>query len=298
MGAPKLPLQPDEIKFLRENFFVLTNSQLAEHINTFRAKHNQYTISGLRNKCMLLGLTRGFQIRWSKADVKKLKAWYTIMGDKQISELLNIYSKTSAVRDGVRIKRVFKKKHVEKKRSLLGLNRTDEQIKRIVADNRLCGDMYKYTKNNNPWIRGYREIANEEDTRIWGGRRWIKINGKFIPYTRWFYNKFIAPVPADRKIYHIDLDPLNDEADNLELRPFTRISLQNYKRALPLIDIRLRKEQRKAEKIWNNVSQRQDRLDIMKEIARLTSIKEYIESKLTAKPKQVTKKFYEPMEAF
>ncbi|MBI9052491.1 MAG: hypothetical protein JEY96_01655 [Bacteroidales bacterium] len=298
MGAPKLALQPDEIKFLKENFFVLNNAQLAEHINKFRAKHNQYSVSGLRSKCKLIGLTRGFQIRWCTDDINKMKAWYPLMGDTQISDLLNKYGISTGERDGKQIKRTFTKKHIEKKRTLLGLSRTKEQIQRIISDNRLCGDMRFYSKDDNTWTRGYRKIAAEEDTRIWDGRRVIKINGHFIPYTRWFYNKFIAPVPAGKKVYHIDLDPLNDDAENLELRSFTRISLNNYKRALPLIDIRLRKEQRKAERIWDNVSQRQDRIIIMKEIARLTSIKEHIESKLTTKPKQVSQKFYEPMEAF
>jgi len=297
MGAPKLPFQPDEVLFLKQNFYKLTNEDLREHINKFRAPQNQLSCHAFRNRCYLMGFKRGVQIRWSQEDIKKLKSWYKIMGNTQIAELLNIYGTSSRIIDGEKIKRIFTKKHVEKKLILLEIRRSEEQIKNIMNDHRLCGNLRDYTSNDNLWTRGFLIAAKEGEIRIRKNMRVIKINGEFIPYARWFYNQFIAPVPDNMKVYHIDMDPLNDEPENLELSQFHYSNRADYQRALPLIETRLQREQKKAAKKWEQLLSPDEKSAIMKEIARLTNIKENIERKLTVKSKPVSK-YYEPIEAF
>ncbi|HAN19650.1 MAG: hypothetical protein A2X13_14580 [Bacteroidetes bacterium GWC2_33_15] len=295
--AAKQPLHPDEIVFLKDNFFKLTNAQLCDHINNYRSVKNQYTVSGLRHKCQGLGLSRGVQIRWSEKDIIKLKAWYKILGDKQIAELLNNVGTSGGIRNGVKIKRSFTRKHIDKKRRLLGLTRTDEQIKNIVADNKLCGESKSFTKQNNFWTMGTKPISKENDTRIWKGRRYIKIDGWFIPYTRWFYSNFIGKINNGFIVFHTDMDTLNDEIDNLEVRKSKRLSSDDYKRALKLIEIRLIKAQSRTSRSWDTLSKVQ-KSNIMKDISRLTNIKEELIKRLNSHAIKEESKYYEPIEAF
>lgn len=297
MGAPKLAFQPDEILFLEQNFYNLKNEQLRESINEFRASHNQLSCHGFRDRCYRIGFQRGIQIRWNKADIKKLKVWYQIIGDTQISELLNLYGTSSRKINSKIVKRSFTKKHIEKKRNLLGFHRTKKQIENIVKDNKLCSDNQCFTKDNNLWTSGHRKIAKEHDIRIWKCGVNIKINGKFIPYTRWFYKNFIGPVPKDKKVFHIDMDPLNNVPDNLKLIDFGRVSIEDYETALPLIQNKIKNETQNINRKWECALSKDQRKDLMKEINRLQSIKEKIIKKLTIRQKYKSK-YYEPTEAF
>lgn len=296
MGAPKLSFQPDEILFLKQNFYKLTNKQLREHINKFRAAKNQLSCHAFRERCYRMGLQRGIQIRWNKADTKKLRSWYKIMGNMQIAELLNLYGTSSRKINGKIVMRIFNKKHIEKKLRLLGLKRLKEQIKNIRNDHRLCGNIRDITSNDNLWTRGILIAAKEGETRVWNGRRVIKTAGKFIPYTRWFYEKCLGPVPDDMIVFHIDMDSLNDDLFNLEVRRKRRLGIYDYRSALMLIEKRLQKEQEKASNNWK-IFLTQERAFVMKEINRLTKIKNNIEKKLVIKNKPGTK-YYEPIEAF
>lgn len=299
MGAAKLPFQPDEILYLKQNFYTTKNADLRNHINSYRSSNNQLSCHAFRQRCYNMGLVREFQIRWSKEDTEKLRAWYKLIGDKYIAELLNQVGTSTGVRNGVKIKRSFTRKNVEKKRSLLGLKRTPEQIKNIICDNRICGEMRDFTKTDNLWTRGNRKAAKEHDTRIWKNRKYIKINNRFIPYTRWFYNEFIEKVPSDMIVFHLDFDALNDNPDNLDVRKKRRLSLEDFKKGFELISNRLNIHSKKMERYWDRLDITQ-RADLMKEFQRLSSIKEKLLKHIEKEDKIETKSgiYFEPIEAF
>lgn len=68
------------------------------------------------------------------------------------------------------------KKHIEKRRSYLGLKRTAEQESCLRVLNNKDGRQVKMWQT--------RGAATEGDTRIWKGRKYIKVNGRFVDYYR------------------------------------------------------------------------------------------------------------------
>ena len=104
------------ISYLRHNFFTQTNRQLADSLNV--------GLTVLRNKTHELGLVRNIVDPWNAEQSAYLVANYRSMGDVEISEQLQ------QLWPG---KRLWTKKRVNKKRQLLGLHRTKEQIEAIIA---------------------------------------------------------------------------------------------------------------------------------------------------------------------
>lgn len=253
--------QPDEHVFLIENFHKMTNQQLTDHINKYRSSAGKLTVSGVRHECKNLGLTRGIQIRWSKKDVQRLRAWMPIMGNIEIARLLNEVGTSRRKIKGEWVYRKFTNKAIQKKYTLLKLSRTPEQIARIKADNLLINTPDAHAKM---WQT--RGKAKEEEIRITHGVRMIKIDGKFIPYTRWMYNKFICELQPEEIVFHIDLDSLNDDPENLEVRTrkTQRVSLNDRKRAIPLLQKRLAKIQKKYEWLISADEKRTAMKDILR----------------------------------
>jgi len=297
MGAPKLAFQPDEILFLKQNFYTLINTQLRYRINEYRATQNQLSCSAFRSRCYKMGLKRGVQIRWNNADVKKLKAWYRIMGNTQIAELLNLYGTSSRKIKGKIVKRVFTKKNVEKKLHLLCIVRTEDNIKNIIKDHHLCGNIKVFSSSDNLWTNGVLTPAKENCIKIWKGSMNIKIDGKFIPYARWFYKNFVGSIPDNKRVYHIDMDPMNNSPENLYLMAFQRLGSDYYERALPLIEQRISNIQKLINKKWERLLNKDERSYLMKELSRLINIKNKIEKRIT-RTQNNQSKYYEPIEAF
>ena len=128
----KTNISDAEISCIKNNFHQLTNKELLHQLNKNRSAEKQIGFTVLRK------LTRALQMRhvkaqrkWTRKEERCMKAWMPLMGDVQISERLN-----QLVSDGTRI---FNRKNVKKKRKLMNLHRTPEQIKRICKDNQLCG---------------------------------------------------------------------------------------------------------------------------------------------------------------
>jgi hypothetical protein len=231
-----------DLFFIRKNFPAMTWGQLLEGINETRPASCQVGMSALRHQVKRMGLSKGVMVRWSSDDIDFLRSNYTRMGNVEMAAKLNKEKKTFRVIDGRKVFRTFTKKHVGKKMKLLGLHRTPEQIRKIKKRNLTTTNYRVMTKECNLWSRGVRKAANEESVRIWKGKRHVKINGKFIPYTRWFYHNFIEPIPTGYTVYHLDCDVLNDEPDNLACVPRTGLqSLNRYRHALSLLEIREKK---------------------------------------------------------
>jgi len=238
---PKIAVnwEPIDIYFIKQHFPVMTWSELLDAVNAIRPASGQVEISALRHQVKRMGLTKGIQIRWSEQDIRFLQKNYTKIGNVEMAEILTKKRRTFRMINGKKVCRTFTKKHIEKKMVLLGLHRTPEQILAIKRRNLTTTNSRVLTSEDNLWTRGILKASEEETVKIWKGKRYIKINGSFTPYARWFYHNFIERIPKGWMVYHLDCDILNDEPDNLACSP--RVgwhSSERYRNALPLLAAR------------------------------------------------------------
>jgi hypothetical protein len=232
---------PAEIVFIHKNFFKLSKEDLLDGVNAMRER--KIKMSSLRHQCYRMGLKKGIQIRWSDDDIQFLRNNFQKIGDVELAERLTKRKKTYRIINGKRVYRRFTKKHVEKKRNLLNLKRSSQELKNIRLRNEKNGRMKTFSSDDNMWTRQIKIPAKEHEIRIWNTngqrKKYIKINGRFIPYARWYYHNFIAELTPDKKVYHLDLDTLNDDPDNLRPMPFQGLGYSNYVLALKKIDDRI-----------------------------------------------------------
>lgn len=257
---------PDELHFIKTNFYSLTNRELLEGINANRQK--PITLMSLRHQLYRMNLKRGIQIRWSKADTKFLIKNYRKIGDVELAEELTLRRKSYREINGKRVYRKFTHKHVCKKRGLLELVRTQEQIKAINRRNREQGRVKDFSSTDNLWTRGVKVAAKEGTIRVWKrGKdkfRYIKIDGVFIPYARWYYHNFISPVAKNQNVFHKDMDSINDEPDNLKVRNKSRITLQEIKEAISLLEIREQKITQEIPKLNDRQKSKQKQFELIR----------------------------------
>lgn len=222
----KKPLFPDEIMFLKKNFKSMTYDQLLEHINKNRPSNLQIKYSLLRHRLRDLGLKRYENIHWSKVQIAFLKKNYKIMGNKELAIILS----SSRFRSN----KQFTRKTVDKKMQLLGLKRTEEELKAIVQRNIEHGLTIVNPPGNavvpgNP--EGHITIVKCNGFK----KRRIKINGKYIPYGRWNYIQKYGPIPSGYILRRRDLDHLNDDIENFELRKRAGICQEDYRLAASIV---------------------------------------------------------------
>lgn len=208
----------EERDFLENNYYALTNMQLLTQINAKRNSH--ISLSTMLSHCHRIGLTRGMQIRWSKEDIQFLKANFRNHGDLELSQMLNERGLTFRVVNGENVFRTFTKKHVEKKRSLLGLIRTSEEVKQIRRRNNRIFHQ-GFTTENNLWAKGFWQSFPEKQVRVWRQEqrsiKYIKVNGKFVPLHRYNFEKTHGPIPKGKIIRAKDGNLMNCDPANWEL---------------------------------------------------------------------------------
>ena len=224
MAIKKIKAEWSEIDkiFIRQNFFEMTWAELLKAVNEIRPESAKVRNGHLRHEVKRLGLKKMIQIRWCKADIKFLKENYKVKGNIEIAEILTEKGRSKRKIDGEMEVRSFSKKNVEKKMVLLGLNRTATDLKNIRARNKELGRGWTISKGDNLYTRGLIPVRAEGETCIWNTsdgnkRRFIKINGKYTPYSRWYYISFVGPVPPGHIVYHKDKDYLNDDPDNYRM---------------------------------------------------------------------------------
>lgn len=106
----------ERITFLKANFFQKTNQELAEALGL--------RLTVVRNKARELGLKKfDPDMPWNDEQTAYLVANYRTMGDVELAENLQ--------KNWPR-KRLWTKKHINKKRYLLGLHRTKAEIEKII----------------------------------------------------------------------------------------------------------------------------------------------------------------------
>lgn len=109
-------------QFLKDNFFLLTNAELASALNL--------TLTVTRNKARALGLCRVEVDPWNEQQINYLLENYKLLGDVEIAEnLQKLFPR----------KKNWTKGNVNKKRQLMQLHRTKEEIFNIVSRHMLPG---------------------------------------------------------------------------------------------------------------------------------------------------------------
>lgn len=279
---PKIKVKWDifDRMFIQKNFPIMTWNELLDAVNEIRPSSQQVGLSGLRFQCRRMGLSKGIQIRWSDSDKRFLLCNYQTIGNVELAAILNISSRSFREIDGKKVFRIFTKRHVEKKMKLLGLHRTPEQVLKIKKRNLTTTNFRTLSLECNLWTRGIRKACGEETVRIWKGKRFIKIDGKFTPYTRWFYHNFVQPVHEGYIVIHLDCDILNDEPDNLRcIKRGGLHKLERYKNALILLTDREKKIMEKLPQM-NYDKQRGDVRQMHVDLNRIRNLQTKINQKI------------------
>lgn len=136
-------------------------------------------------------------------------------------------------------------------------NRTEEGINCICRRNEIKNNIYtKFTKNNNPKNKHKNYSVRRRDSN--GDQ--IKINEKWISYSKYIYEQKYGTVPKGYVIYHLDGDTHNNNIDNLVcINNYDTIRLSRYncttaeQRKVVLNLLRLKdKVKEKKNKVFND----------------------------------------------
>lgn len=192
------------LEFLKNNFSTLTNRQLSEHLGL--------KITVTRHKLYQLGFKRMELEYWTPEMVDFLKANYYKMGDTEIAEVFNQkYPK----------KKGWSKKHIDKKRSQLGIKRNFLQIERIKSQNL---DRYRLAQKKSLQNKAF---APEGDIRVWRKCKVIKLNGRFVPLAPVVYKQHFGSVPIGHVVTFKDGNHHNCSPDNLTTISRSQLAAQN-----------------------------------------------------------------------
>jgi hypothetical protein len=208
------PFTKEEVAFIKRNWKKMTNRQLAEHF------HMGYTTFNHR-KVRLLGLKHMEMEKWTEEQVTFLLKWYRKRGDLELAEMFN--------------ERWYKKKgwtlkHIEKKRMYLGIKRTPEELRAIKERHKKHGVYIRASKKT--WAT--RGVKPEGTVVYWARANqrpmpFVKVKGRFILWTRWYWRKYRGHIPTRMKVTFKDGNPYNRRISNLELITAGELSKRNSK---------------------------------------------------------------------
>ena len=232
----KTKYYPDELKYIKDNFYEISKAQLLDDLNSRRGLNNKITLQQLRHELRRRGFMKMIQIRWTKTQTKFLKQNYKIKGDTEIAEILNNTRSHS--------KKVFTVKHVNKKRRLINLSRTKDEIKNIRKRNEIRSPAMCFQKGHTSSNK--REEGSIAIRKGYKGKiRTIKIDGIIVYYGRWIYEQKYGKIPKGYKMYRKDYDKLNDNIENLYIKKAGRMFPLEKIEAIKLLKKRIASISRK-----------------------------------------------------
>lgn len=197
----KIVLEPHEKQFIKDNFYKMTNSELANALGLRLTK--------LREFAYAMGLKRMELEYWTEQQVDFLRKNYKEIGDTELAEIFEVkWFKAKG----------WTKKHIEKKRRYLKLKRTKAQQKKIQERNTLMG-RFKIC-NEKMWLK--RGVAEIGEKRIWFKKDdsplvVIKQKEGFVHYNRWLWEQHNGPIPPGMNARNISNDPINFGIEDLIL---------------------------------------------------------------------------------
>lgn len=182
------------ITFLQRNYHRMSNRELSDGLGL--------RLTSVRMKLYELGLKRMELEYWTDEQVAYLKDHFRSKGDQELAdEFQQVWPK----------KKIWSKKHIEKKRKYLGLVRSIQEQFTIRTGRFNARDYSDFNGKNFP----------QRKRRLWhqnGKFRWmIKVGREFIPYHRYRWELFRGPIPKSKKIHFIDGDTTNCRLSNLAL---------------------------------------------------------------------------------
>lgn len=175
----KIILEPHEEQFIKDNFYKMTNQQLANHLGLKLTKLRQFAYT--------MGLKRMQLEYWTDQQIQFLKDHYKEFGDTELAEIFEVkWHKQKG----------WSKKHIEKKRRYLKLKRTIPQREAIHERNKLMGRLA--IANKKRWQTS--PPTPEGEKRIWYYKDntpfvVIKTKKGFVHYNRWLWNFHYGKVP-------------------------------------------------------------------------------------------------------
>jgi hypothetical protein len=193
-------LSTDQQNFLRENFFKLSNPELANAIGL--------NLTTTRKHCYRMGLKRMNLEYWCEASVRFLRLYYKKIGDTELAE---IFEKHWPKQKG------WTKKHIEKKRRYLFLKRTKQEITAIRIRNTDLGRFSMCAVKM--WEN--RGTAKSGEVRIWNHTNgvkmaFVKTENSFTPRNRWLWIQAFGEIDKDDIIRAKVGAPLIAELHHLE----------------------------------------------------------------------------------
>jgi len=221
----------DEIYFIKQNYDKLNYQQILDHINSHRNSSNQINYSLLRHRFKDLGLSRYSVQHWSKAQINFLIKNFRTIGNKELAMILSS--------DKFRGNKIFTRRQIDRKMTLLNLKRTPEEYTAIVRRNISLGYTKVNQKGNSiktPLPEGMVRIQRLGKNTPYN---FVKVNGHFVMAGRYFYQQNFGIIPKGKILFRIDMDSLNDSFDNLRIRKPGPSSQEEVKTAYELLGKRI-----------------------------------------------------------
>lgn len=195
----KIDWTADQLNLLKTNWAKLDNRGLANLLGL--------GLTSVRTKCYELGLLRMQLEYWTKAQINFLLKNYKTRGDVELTEIFNKKWKKE---------KGWTKKHIEKKRKYLKLNRTKRQVKAI-HDRNVKRGLFKDCPRARWRMQG---VFPEGTVRIWknmlGRFKVIKIGGVYVHYAHWLYEQHFGKMKRGYVVGFKDRDNMNVVIENLE----------------------------------------------------------------------------------
>jgi len=184
------------LQYLRDNWSSMKMPELAETAGL--------GLTTCRSLCYQLGLKKMEMEYWTVEQISILINKYHIWGDKEIAEYFqNNFPKNKP----------WTIKHIEKKRKYMNLSRTPAEIKAIHKRNVSNGRFAMCSVKR--WEKC--GVAKQGEIRFQGRYPVIKINGKFIQWTRWAWQRENGDIPKGYVVTFIDGNSGNMSMNNLKL---------------------------------------------------------------------------------
>lgn len=145
----KIFLSDETIQFIKDNFKLMTNEEIAKATGLSKTYVRTYAYN--------LGLKRLILVNWTKEQTNFLIRNYRDLGNAEIADYINKYFPSC---------KVFTRKNISKKMTLLGLIRTGDMLNNIRERNRLKGVWGAPVKKKIPVLIKENFVSVDAKTRI------------------------------------------------------------------------------------------------------------------------------------
>ncbi|MEN5130495.1 hypothetical protein [Elizabethkingia anophelis] len=213
-----------QLEVIKQKHSSLTSKELFNHLIVNYGLKHEYT--SYRTELYNKGFYKVRMRRWTAEEKQFLIDNYEVMGNIEIAEKLS--------KKG----RVFNKKQIEKQMKLSKLRRSPEALEYIRSQHKKAGI---YSEGNYRRWESKKAKEGDRSIHIQNNRTpivKIKVNGTFIPYARYRYEKLHGIIPTGYKVYFKDCNPLNVTDSNLhilkageltrEMRALYKLNIDKY----------------------------------------------------------------------